>query len=265
MKFLQDITLGRYMPQDSYVHRLDPRVKFFVLLVLMITVFFLETPIKFALMGLLILLIIVSSRLPLPFVIKGVAPFIWLFIFAAIAHIFFTPGRSVYPFPLGIVNVTHEGLINGATISTRIFFIVVLSSMLTLTTTPLELTSALKRALSPLRRLKIPVNDFAMMMMLTLRFVPILLLESMRVINAQKSRGINFDTGGLFSRAKNLVAILIPLFHLSFVRADELARAMICRGYTTGSDRTSFRDIRFVGSDLIAVVIVGFVLPFFFI
>lgn len=264
MKFLQDITLGQYMPQDSLVHRLDPRVKFFILILFMITLFFIEAPIKFILMGLFILLIIRLSNIPVGYVLKGVLPFIWLFLFAACAHFFFTPGTSIKPFPIGFVDVTYEGVINGTIITLRIILIIVLSSMLTLTTTPLELTTALKRMLSPLKRFKVPVNDFAMMMMLTIRFVPILLLEAQRIINAQRSRGINFETGGLIQRAKKLVPILIPLFNLSIIRADELAVAMICRGYATGKERTSFRDVRFSMLDLFTILTVLLVLPFFF-
>jgi energy-coupling factor transport system permease protein len=264
MKFLQDITLGQYMPAESLVHRLDPRVKCVTLFLLMITVFFLDTAIHFSLMGLFIVFVILESKLPLSYVLRGIAPFLWLFLFAAVAHFFFTPGTSLPYFPIGFVNITWEGLENGIVITLRIFFIIVLSSLLTLTTTPLELTTALKWALSPLARLRVPVNDFAMMMMLTLRFVPILLHEALRIINAQKSRGIDFESGGLIERAKKLVPIFIPLFHLSFLRAEELAVAMTCRGYRTGMKRTSFRELRCTASDFVVLVVVGILLPFFF-
>lgn len=264
MSFLQDITLGQYMPSNSFIHRLDPRVKFFILLVLMISVFFIEAPVKFTLMGLLVLLIITVSKISIRFVVKGIMPFIWLFLFAALAHFFFTPGHSIPPFPIGVVDVTREGVTGGIVVTLRILFIIVLSSMLTLTTTPMELTTAVKRVLSPLSRFKIPVNDFAMMMMLTLRFIPILLLEAQRIINAQKSRGIDFEAGGIFERAKKLVPILIPLFFLSFMRADELAVAMTCRGYRTGVERSSFRELRFSSSDLLALVVAVIIVPFFF-
>ncbi len=265
MKFLQDITLGQYMPVDSFVHRLDPRTKFILLMVLMIVVFFIDKPLPFLLMGLFIILIIRLSNIPVSSVFRGVVPFIWLFLFAAVAHLFFTPGRSIPPFPIGFVNITEEGLINGVLISVRILSIIILSSLLTLTTTPLELTTALKRVLSPLKAVKAPVDDFVMMMMLTIRFVPILLLESQRIINAQKSRGIDFETGGLLSRARKLVPILIPLFHLSFKRADELAVAMVCRGYATGAERTSFKELRFTARDFISMAVVLLMAPFFFI
>ena len=265
MKFLQDITLGQYMPVDSFVHRLDPRTKFMALMILMIIVFFITRPLPFLLMGLFIALIIRLSNIPIGSVMRGIVPFFWLFLFAAVAHLFFTPGRSIPPFPVGFINVTEEGLINGALVSTRILCVIVLSSLLTLTTTPMELTTALKKALAPLRIVKAPIDDFVMMMMLTIRFVPILLLESQRIINAQKSRGIDFETGGIFSRAKKLVPILIPLFHLSFKRADELAVAMVCRGYVTGADRTSFKELRFAGTDFLSMAVVLLMTPFFFI
>lgn len=265
MKFLQDITLGQYMPVDSFVHRLDPRTKFILLMILMIIVFLIDQPVAFVLMGLLIVLIIRLSNIPIGSVMRGIVPFFWLFLFAAIAHFFFTPGRSIAPFPIGFLNVTEEGLVNGVLVSTRILCIIILSSLLTLTTTPIELTTALKKVLFPLRAFKAPVDDFVMMMMLTIRFVPILLLESQRIINAQKSRGIDFETGGLISRARKLVPILIPLFHLSFKRADELAVAMVCRGYVTGAERTSFKELRFAGRDFLSLAVVGFLTPFFFI
>jgi energy-coupling factor transport system permease protein len=231
----------------------------------MVSVFFIEAPIKFALMGLITLLVITVSKISIKFVFKGIIPFIWLFLFAALAHFFFTPGHSIPPFPIGFVDVTTEGVTNGIVVTLRIFFIIVLSSMLTLTTTPMELTTAVKKVLSPLSRFKVPVGDFAMMMMLTLRFIPILLVEAQRIINAQKSRGIDFETGGLFERAKKLVPILIPLFFLSFKRADELAVAMTSRGYRTGTDRTSFRELRVSSYDLFALVVATLVTPFFFI
>jgi energy-coupling factor transport system permease protein len=230
----------------------------------MIVVFFIDKPLPFLLMGLLIILVIRLSNIPVISVLRGVVPFLWLFLFAAIAHLFFTPGRSIGPFPIGFVNITEEGLINGVLISTRILSIIILSSLLTLTTTPLELTTALKRVLSPLKAVKAPVDDFVMMMMLTIRFVPILLLESQRIINAQKSRGIDFETGGVFSRARKLVPILIPLFQLSFKRADELAVAMVCRGYVTGAQRTSFKELRFTARDVVSMAVVLLMVPFFF-
>ncbi len=253
------------MPVDSFVHRLDPRTKFILLMILMIIVFFISKPLPFLLMGFLIVLAITLSNIPVRSVLRGIIPFFWLFLFAAIAHLFFTPGRSIPPFPIGFVNVTEQGLINGVVISTRILYIIVLSSLLTLTTTPMELTTALKRVLSPLKVFKAPVDDFVMMMMLTIRFVPILLLESQRIINAQKSRGIDFETGGVLSRARKLVPILIPLFHLSFKRADELAVAMVCRGYATGAERTSFKELHFSKRDALSVAVVFLLAPFFLI
>lgn len=253
------------MPVDSFVHRLDPRTKFILLMILMIMVFFISKPLPFLLMGCFIVLTITLSNIPVGSVLRGVIPFFWLFLFAAIAHLFFTPGRSIPPFPIGFLNVTEEGLINGVLISSRILYIIILSSLLTLTTTPIELTTALKKVLSPLKAVKVPVDDFAMMMMLTIRFVPILLLESQRIINAQKSRGIDFETGGVFSRARKLVPILIPLFHLSFKRADELAVAMVCRGYATGAERTSFKELRFSKRDFLSMAVVIFLAPFFLI
>jgi energy-coupling factor transport system permease protein len=265
MRILQDITLGQYLPADSIIHDLDPRLKCIVLIVLMVVVFFIEDPLKFTLLGLCVLLIIRLSKIPLTYVLKGIAPFVWLFLFASIAHFFFTPGESIAPFPIWKINVTREGVANGVVVTVRILFIILLSSLLTLTTTPLELTTALKRVLSPLERWKVPVGDFAMMMMLTLRFVPILLMEARRIINAQKSRGIDFESGGLVARAKKLVPIFIPLFHLSFKRADELAIAMTCRGYMTGISRTTYRELRFKRVDLYAGIASLLVMPFFFI
>lgn len=264
VKILQDITLGQYIPIASPIHRLDPRVKFILMLLLMGVVFFITSALKFALVGLCLLLTIRFSRIPIIYVLKGLAPFLWLFIFASVFHLFLTPGESIPPFPIGIINVTREGATNGAVVTARIVCIVVLSSLLTYTTTPLELTAGLKRVLSPLSRFKIPVGDFSMMMMLTLRFVPILFLETMRIMNAQRSRGIDFESGGLFSRAKKLVPIFIPLFHLSFLRADELAIAMTCRGYRVGMERSSFRELKLSRWDTASLVAVGILIPFFF-
>ena len=261
MKFLQDITLGQYMPGDSFLHRLDPRTKFISLLLLMIITFLVNAFPALALMGAFFFLALLSSRLPLAYVFRGVRSFLWLFLFTGVLHLFFTPGPSLPLFPVGFLDPTWTGLEKGIFVTAQLFLAVLISSLMTLTTSPLQLAHGLERLMAPLKRFRVPVEDFSLMTMLAIKFIPILLEETNRIIKAQSARGVDFESGSFFRRAKNLIPILTPLFHSVFKRADDLAIALMARGYVSGAPRTHLHQLKMGGRDYIVLAgVLGFVI-----
>ncbi|MGD0625772.1 MAG: energy-coupling factor transporter transmembrane component T [Thermodesulfobacteriota bacterium] len=261
MKFLQDITLGQYMPGDSFLHRLDPRTKFISLLLLMIITFLIKAFLALALLGAIFFLALILSGLPWAYVFRGVRSFLWLFLFTAAVHLFFTPGPSLPFFPLGFLDVTWPGLEKGVFVASQLFLAILISSLLTLTTSPLQLAHGLEKLITPLKRFHVPVEDFSMMTMLAIKFIPILLGETNRIMKAQSARGVDFESGNFFRRAKNIVPILTPLFHSVFKRADDLAIALMARAYLSGAKRTHLHELKMTHRDYIVLaVVVGFVI-----
>jgi len=231
MKFLQDITLGQYLPGHSFLHRLDPRTKFLSLLLLMIVTFLARGPRALALLWLFFFFSLFLSGLSWAYVFRGVRSFLWLFLFTAFLHFFFTPGPSLPLFPLGFIDITWTGVAKGLMVAAQLFLAILFSSLMTLTTSPLQLAQGLEKMISPLKRFRVPVEDFSMMTMLAIKFIPILLGEANRIIRAQSARGVDFESGGFFQRVKNLLPILTPLFHSVFKRADDLAIALLATVY----------------------------------
>jgi len=259
MKFLQDITIGQYMPGDSFLHRLDPRTKFLSLLLLMIVTFMIKNFLPLAFLLGLSFWALRLSALPLAYVLRGVRAFTWLFLFTALVHFFFTPGPSLPLFPLGFVDITWTGLEKGGLVAGQLFLALSLSSLMTLTTSPLQLAHGLEKLIAPLKRFRVPVEDFSMMTMLAIKFIPILLGEANRIIKAQSARGVDFESGNFFRRAKNLVPILTPLFHSVFNRAEDLAVALLARGYVSGAKRTHLHELKMRGRDYwVLTAVVGF-------
>ena len=259
MAFLQDITLGKYFPADSFVHRLDPRTKFLSTLTLMIAV--LATP-GFAplfLFGAFLGLAIVLSGLPAALILRNLRPFLYLFGFTFGLHALLTPGHALWVVPYLELTVTRAGLERGAFFSVRLATVIIAASLMTLTTSPMELTGGLERLLNPLRRFGFPAHELAMMVTISLRFIPVLVDEAERLRKAQLARGADFS-GGPIRRARSLVPLLVPLFVSAFDRADRLALAMESRCYRGGVERTSFHVFAFSRGDLcagIAVVVIA--------
>lgn len=259
MKFLQDITLGQYLPGDSFLHRLDPRTKFISLLLLMIVTFLIKAFLALGLLAAIFPLALLFSDLSWAYVFRGVRPFLWLFLFSGAVHLFFTPGPSLPFFPLGFIDITWTGLEKGAFVAAQLFLAIIISSLMTLTTSPLQLAHGLEKLIAPLKRFRVPVEDFSLMTMLAIKFIPILLAETNRIIKAQSARGVDFESGGFFRRAKNLVPILTPLFHSVFKRADDLAIALMARGYFSGARRTHLHELKMGRRDYFVLAgIVGF-------
>ncbi len=251
---IRDITLGQYFPGHSLLHRLDPRAKI-VMTVLYITALFLASTIfSYLVMGVGTFALIFLSGVPFRFYFKGLRPLLLIMCFTGILNMFYTNGDRVL-FSFWVFTVTLEGVITAIFMVARIMLMVMSMSILTYTTSPLLLTGGLERLLSPLKKIRFPVHEFSMMMSTALRFIPTLLDETEKIMNAQKARGADFQSGNLFRRAKAMLPILIPLFVSAFQRAEELAVAMECRCYTGDSKgRTRYVRYQMEARDYVALV-----------
>ena len=251
---LQDITLGQFFPGNSILHRLDPRTKIISLFALMILIFVAVGWAAYALLTSLTCALIFLSKVPPLTVLKSVKPLAWIILFTLLIHFVSHDGEvlaKVYVF-----KVTTEGIIYGAKISLRLVLLILLASLLTFTTSPLKLTDATEKLLSPLKKIGVPSHELAMMMTIAIRFVPTLLEETDKIIKAQKSRGLDFESGGLINRLRAMVPILVPLFLSSFRRADDLAMAMEARCYRGGEGRTHMKQLHFTREDFFAAAFV---------
>ena len=260
---LKDITLGQYFPGDTVIHRLDPRTKLVLVVVYIVALFLAKSFVSYALMLAFLLAVIWISKIKLNVILKSLKPLILIIVLTAILNLFYSAGEPLVKF--WIFTITREGLINAAFMVLRITLLVAGTFMLTYTTSPILLTDGLESLLSPLKKLRVPVHELAMMMCIALRFIPSLISETDKIMSAQKARGADFESGNLISRAKALIPILVPLFIGSFRRADELATAMECRCYHGGEGRTKLNPLHYalrdlwaylVGAALLALVIV---------
>lgn len=247
---LKDITLGQFFPGESVLHRLDPRFKVLLMLIFVVFVFFANNLWSFLYLLALILFLVLISRISLKVILKGLKPILFVSVFTALINLFWSNGE-VPLVEFWIIKIYPEGIWRAVFMIVRIISLVAGTSIfLTYTTSPMDLTDALESLLSPLKKLRVPVHEFSMMMSLALRFVPTLIDETEKIINAQKARGVNFESGSLISRARALIPILIPLFVSSFSRATELAVAMECRCYTGSEGRTRMRVLHIRPFDL---------------
>ena len=246
---LKDITLGQYFPENSFVHRLDPRTKLLFLVVYIVALFMASNWISYGVVLVFLVLIIRISTIPPKSIVRGMKPLVFILIFTGILNIFFTAGETVLVSFLGI-RVTKEGIIRAVFMVLRILMLITGTFLLTYTTSPIALTDGLESLLSPLKKLHVPVHELSMMMCIALRFIPTLIEETDKIMSAQKARGADFETGNLMQRVRALVPILVPLFISAFRRADELATAMECRCYRGGEGRTKMKLLRFHRGDL---------------
>lgn len=253
---ISDITIGQFMPGKSFIHKLDPRMKIIIMTALIIFVFLAKNMMSMGLMIGLIFFSMLVTRISLKMYFKGLKAIWFLVIFTSVLNMLYVKGDTVL-FKYGIFTITAEGLWQSAFIAMRLVLIIIISSMLTYTTSPTDLTAAIERLLKPLNLIKIPVHELAMMMTIALRFIPTLLEETEKIMNAQKARGADLESGGMMKRAKALIPILIPLFISSFRRAFELATAMDCRCYTGGSGRTRLNVLHYKFRDIFAFVLVA--------
>jgi energy-coupling factor transport system permease protein len=247
---IKDITIGQYLPGNSFVHKLDPRVKIMLSFGFIIIIFILSNFIGYAFIALFTFTIISVARIPRRYIFKGLKPILWIIIFTAVLNAFMTPGKAV--FHSGPFTVTKEGLYLAAFMVLRLAFLIISTSLLTLTTSPIALTDGIERLLNPFKRIGLPAHELAMMMTIALRFIPTLLDETDKIMKAQTARGADFESGNLVRRARNLIPILVPLFISSFRRADELAMAMEARCYRGGAGRTRLKILKVTRRDYIA-------------
>lgn len=256
-----DVSLGQYYEANSFVHKLDPRVKLLFVIVFLVATFVAKNIFAFVLLVSLIFIFILISRVPLRVIFKGLKPLIIIILFTAVLNIFFTKGDNYLWGAVIIpdfwrVDIYKEGLINAGILVVRIVTLLIGTSLFfSYTTTPIELTDGIEIGLAPLKKIKLPIHEFAMMMTIALRFIPTLIDETSKIMNAQKSRGADFASGGLIKRAKALIPIIIPLFVSAFRRADELATAMECRCYHGGNGRTRMKVLKFKSRDYVMLFV----------
>jgi len=259
---LKDITLGQYFPGNSAIHNIDARVKIILSMFYLGIIFAINNFYGYGLLVVFTLSIIFISTVPISFVLKGIRPLIFFIILTAILNVFMTSGTVWKSF--GIFVITYEGINYAVFMVLRIVFLVLGTSMLTYTTSPIELTDGLEHLLKPFKKIGLPSHELAMMMTIALRFVPTLLEETDKIMKAQTARGADFESGNIVTRAKALIPLLIPLFISAFRRADELAIAMECRCYRGGDNRTRLYEPKTGIIDIIAsTVIVIFAISIF--
>lgn len=250
---LKDITLGQYFPGDSFMHKLDPRMKLILTLLYVVALFLVPNFWGFAVIGALMVLIMAFSGISLKVVFRGLRPLLFIIVFTAFFNLLYGGGEPVFPNVEWLSWLKMDGLRNALFMILRIVLLILGTSYLTYTTSPVMLTDAMERLFRPLKVFKLPVHELAMMMTIALRFIPTLIDETDKIINAQKARGADFETGNIFRRAKALIPILIPLLISAFRRAEELADAMECRCYHGGEGRTRYKVYSFSWRDFVAL------------
>ncbi|MBS4175681.1 energy-coupling factor transporter transmembrane component T [Bacillus sp. FJAT-49736] len=255
---MEKMIFGRYVPADSIVHHLDPRSKLIFVFAFICIVFLANNVVTYAILAAFTILLIFIAKIPFRFFINGLKPVLWLVLFTLVLHLFFTKQGQVI-FHLGFIKIYEEGLRQGLFISFRFMILIFVTSLLTLTTSPISLTDGLETLLNPLKKIKFPVHELALMMSISLRFIPTLMDETDKIMKAQMARGVDFTSGPLKDRIKAIVPLLIPLFVSSFKRAEELATAMEARGYHGGEGRTKYRLLLWSFSDTASLIVLVFI------
>ena len=252
----RDVAFGQYYPTGSVVHRMDPRMKLLLTIMFVVAIFFVNTYFGFMLMAAVLILIILIAKLPMLSVLKSVRAIIFIVIFAAVINLFMIRNGEVL-WSWKALQITDQGVHTTIKMTLRLVLLISGASLLTLTTTPVEIADGTESLIKPLALIKVPVHDIAMIMSIALRFIPTLFEETQKIISAQKARGASFDTGGLIARAKALLPVLIPLFVNSFRRADELAFAMDARCYNATEKRTKMKVMRLGAADFVAFFLIA--------
>ena len=248
---IRDITIGQYYPVDSSVHRLDPRTKILLTFTYIIALFLVDS--IWGYIGVVLALggAITMSKVPLKYMLRGLKSIVFILLFTVVLNIFFTPGEHVI-IKWAFINITWEGIFFAIEMGTRLILLIVGSSLLTLTTSPIQLTDGIESLLMPFTKIHVPAHEIAMMMSISLRFIPILLEETDKIMKAQTARGADFETGNIMQRAKAMIPIMVPLFISAFRRAEDLAMAMEARCYQGGKGRTRMNTLKYTSKDYIA-------------
>ena len=261
---MEKMIFGRYVPAESIIHRMDPRSKLTLIFLFVCIVFIANNSLTYGALLIYTFLMISLSKVPLRFIIGGLKPVLWLVLFTLILHLFLNKEGDVL-FQFGWLTIYEEGLRQGIFISLRFFLLILMTSILTLTTTPIEITDGLESMLHPLNKVKFPVHELALMMSISLRFIPTLMQETDKIMKAQTARGVDFSSGPIKERVKAIIPLLIPLFVNSFKRAEELATAMEARGYRGGEGRTKYRQLSWGMVDTLMLLILALLVILLFV
>lgn len=254
---LKDITIGQYVDTRSIIHKLDPRTKIILLLVYLVVLFCASSFVSYVVLAFFTVLTVFLSKIPLKFILRGMKPIVFILIFTMLLNLFVTPGDVIWAvkiLPSWTAEITKEGVCSAALMFFRLIFLVIMSSLLTLTTSPMSLTDGVEKLLKPFEKIKVPAHEIAMMMTIAIRFIPTLAEEADKIIKAQTARGADFESGNLIRRTKALIPLLVPLFVSAFRRADDLATAMDARCYHGGENRTRMKEIKVTGRDFAAAL-----------
>lgn len=247
---IRDITIGQYYPADSIIHKLDPRVKLLAVVFYVISLFTFQGVWGFVLVTLALIAMIKLSKVPFRFMVKGLKAIVIILLITAMFNLFLTPGEILVK--VWKLTITKEGLKSAIFMAIRLIYLILGTSTLTLTTTPNQLTDGMEKALRPLNKIHVPVHEVAMMMSIALRFIPILVEETDKIMKAQIARGADFESGNLLKKAKAMVPLLVPLFISAFRRANDLAMAMEARCYNGGDGRTKMKPLKYKKADLVS-------------
>lgn len=248
----KDIIIGQYFPGKSPIHKIDPRIKIILTIVYIALIFMIDKPVSYVIFAVYTVTIVIVSGVPFKLILKGIRPMLWIFIFTAVMNLFAVPGETLISIPLFrfALKITREGVITAVTISVRLLLLIMGTSLLTLTTSPLMLTDGIEHLLEPLKKIKVPSHEIAMMMSIAIRFIPTLAEETDKIQKAQLARGADFESGNIVKRAKSMLPLLIPLFISAFRRADDLATAMDSRCYHGGKNRTRMKEMNITFHDI---------------
>ncbi|MGL4452883.1 MAG: energy-coupling factor transporter transmembrane component T family protein [Sarcina sp.] len=260
---LKDITIGQYIPGNSFVHKLDPRTKIVLTILYVLNLFFIGKLYGYVFPIIFLALAIIISKVPFKFIYKGLKPIFILIVITSIFNIFMIKGApDTLIWKWKFFEIYQDGIIMAIKMVLRLILLIMGTSVLTLTTSPIELTDGIENLLNPLKKIKFPAHELAMMMTIALRFIPTLIDETDKIMKAQKARGADFESGNIVQKAKSLIPLLVPLFISSFRRADELAMAMEARCYRGGTGRTRMKKLKYTAKDLIAyvgiIILIGF-------
>jgi len=255
---LKDITIGQYVPGISFIHRLDARVKIIFVMIYVVVLFMINSPVSYGIFTIFTIAAILASKVPVKFIMRGLKPMLFIIVFTALINLFMTPGEVLWKSPaiFGFsLKVTYDGLKIAVLMILRLLFLMMGTSLLTLTTSPLMLTDGIENLLKPLDKIKVPSHEIAMMMTIAIRFIPTLTEETDKIMKAQMARGADFESGNLIKRAKAMLPLLVPLFVSAFRRADELSVAMESRCYHGGHNRTRMKQMKMTKTDLYGGII----------
>lgn len=253
---LRDITIGQYYTENSVIHKMDPRFKIIASMLYLVSLFLVNQILAYVAVILFIGTVIKLSKVPLGFVMRGLKPILMLIVFAFTINIFLTPGQGAPLVDIGFITIYPEGVERAFFMAIRLVLLIVGTSLLTLTTSPIELTDGIEYLLNPFKKIGLPAHELAMMMTIALRFIPTLLEETDKIMKAQMARGADFESGNIMNRAKALIPLLVPLFISAFRRADELAMAMEARCYRGGENRTRMKVLKYTKLDAFGGVVV---------